>query len=143
MIRGTTAKYTFKLPCRKDELLWATMEFWQPRNYNELLPIIKKLEHCSAADDSNELCVSLTAEETARFSDKYKAKTQLRAEKNDGTVFGSRVKLFTVYPMNNSIIEESFMSLIPRKDRYTIIDRVYGNNNYKSEKLKIFHEKYN
>lgn len=48
-----------------------------------------------------------------------------------------------LYGVNNSIIEESFMSLIPRKDRYTIIDRVYGNNNYKSEKLKIFHEKYN
>lgn len=49
----------------------------------------------------------------------------------------------STYGVNNSIIEESFMSLTPRKNRYTIIDRVYGDNNYKKEKLKVFHEKYN
>jgi hypothetical protein len=73
MIRGTTAQFKFKLPYTKEELAWATIKFWQSRNTNPLLPITKKLEHCDAPDDSKELCVSLTAEETARFSDKYKA----------------------------------------------------------------------
>ena len=110
MIRGTTAQFKFKLPYTKEELAWATIKFWQPGNSGTTeapLPITKRLDHCEPSDDLQELCVSLTAEETSRFSDKYKAKVQLRAQHLDnGTVFGSRPQLITVYPMLDAIIEE-------------------------------------
>ena len=108
MIRGTTAQFKFKLPYAKDELSWATIKFWQPNNPNALLPITRTLEHCQTTDNSKELCVSLTAEETSRFVDKYKAKLQLRAQHlNSGTVFGIKPQLFTVYPMSDDILEEN------------------------------------
>ena len=107
MIRGTTAQFKFKLPYPKAELSWTTIKFWQPNNPSRLLPITRKLEDCTAPDDSNELCVSLTAEETSRFLDKYKANLQLRGQHMEsGTVFGSKPILFTVYPMNDDILEE-------------------------------------
>ena len=108
MIRGTTAQFKFKLPYTKAELEWVTIKFWQPGNPTELLPITKKLEHCDAPDGANELYVSLTAEETTRFSDKYKARVQLRARLIDsGTIFGSRSEVVPVYPMRDDIIGEN------------------------------------
>lgn len=109
MIRGTTAQFKFKLPYAKRELLSATIKFWQPNNTNNLLPIIRtldadKLNDCFVSDDSKELCISLTSEETSRFSDKYKAKVQLIAQHIDGTNFGSRPQVVTVYPMPDDII---------------------------------------
>lgn len=107
MIRGTTAQFRFKIPYRKDELLWATMKFWQPGNNGTPiapLPITKRLSHCLAPNDSYELCVELTAEETLRFSDQVKARVQLRAQTNDGATFASRETLITVYPINDDII---------------------------------------
>lgn len=106
MIRGTTAQFRFKLPYAKQDLLWATMKFWQPGNDGTPLaplPITKRLEHCSAPEDSYELCVNLTAEETLRFSDKLKARVQLRAQTLDGTTFASRETLVSVYPINDDI----------------------------------------
>ena len=108
MIRGTTAQFKFKLPYSKNELAWITIKFWQPNNPTELLPIIKKLTNCYDADDSKGLCVSLTAEETSRFLDKYKAKVQFRAQHiKSGTIFGIKPRLITVYPMPDDVIEES------------------------------------
>ena len=110
MIRGTTAQFRFKLPYKKNELAWATMKFWQPGNNGTLearLPITKRLEHCTASDDSKELCITLTAEETLRFSDKYKARVQLRAQHEDGTIFASREQLITVYPINGDIMTDN------------------------------------
>lgn len=108
MIRGTTAQFKFKLPYPKEELSWATIKFWQPQNPSKLLPITRTLEHCHAPDDSKELCVSLTAEETSRFIDKYKANLQLRAQHlESGTVFGTKLIWFTVYPMSDDILEEN------------------------------------
>lgn len=103
MIRGTTAQFKFKLPCKKQELDEVTIKFWQSNNPNSRLPIIKTLVHCGGQEDLPELYVSLSAEETARFSDKYKANIQLRAKFN-GTVFGSKTLLNTVYPMPDDII---------------------------------------
>lgn len=109
MIRGTTAQFKFKLPHTKSEIQSATIRFWQSNNPNKYLPIIKtldseKLNDCFISDDSKELCISLTSEETARFSDKYKAKTQLRGVLVDGGTFGSRPQIITVYPMPDDII---------------------------------------
>ena len=109
MIRGTTAQFRFKIPYAKDELSWATIKFWQPGNNGTLiapLPITKRLEHCTMSDDTMELCIALTPEETVRFSDKYKAKTQLRAQHKDGTVFASHVQQITVYPINDDIVAD-------------------------------------
>jgi len=110
MIRGTTAQFKFKLPYAKTDIMLATIRFWQPNNPNGNLPIIRsldqeKLNDCFVSDDSKELCISLTSEETMRFSDKYKARVQLRAQHTDGTTFGSRPQIITVYPMPDDIIE--------------------------------------
>ena len=104
MIRGTNAQFIFKFPYT--ELAWATIKFWQPHNPNKLLPIIKKLEDYTCPDGFEGLHISLTAEETARFLDKYKGCVQFRAQdKESGTVFGIPPQLFTVYPMEDEALE--------------------------------------
>ena len=101
MIRGTTVQYKFKLACTKSNLNWITISLWQENNPSSLLPVVKTLDDCYDADDSNELHITLTEEETARFSDKYKAKLQFRAQRKDnGLVFGNeKPEVITVYPM--------------------------------------------
>lgn len=122
MIRGTTAQFKFKLPYTKKDIIWATIKFWQTNNPNESLPITRRLADCIAPDDSTELCVSLTGEETLRFLDKYKAKMQLRAQHANGTVFGSKIKLITVYPMLDDIIEEDPTLPAVDEDGWIILD---------------------
>lgn len=126
MIRGTTAQFKFKLPCTKGELLWATIKFWQRGNTGTVqapLPITKKLIHCDAPDGSTELYVSLTAEETARFSDKYKAYVQFRAQNaTNGTVFGTKPQLVTVYPMLDEILDEDPMLPDANDDGWIVLD---------------------
>ena len=125
MIRGTTTQFKFKLPYAKEELSWITIQFWQPGNTNQYLPITKKLEHCNTLDDPTKLYVSLTADETRRFSEKRKAKVQLRAQHMiSGTVFGNRPKLITVYPMNDDILDEDITPIIPPAivDDWIILD---------------------
>lgn len=112
LIRGTTTPFKFKLPCANNELGWVTIHFSQTNNPSKSLPIIKKLEDCgprginNELDGSQNLYVSLTAEETTRFSDKYKARMQMRAQQIGGVTFGCKLKLITVYPMDDDIIEE-------------------------------------
>lgn len=120
MIRGTTAQFKFKIPYTKSELSWVTIKFWQPNNPSELLPITKSLEHCDGPEDSTELYVSLTAEETSRFLEKYKAKVQLRAQSKDGTIFGCSPKLISVYPMRDDIIDAN-PELPPENDEGWVI----------------------
>lgn len=124
MIRGTTTQFKFKLPYKKNELNWATMKFWQPGNNGTIdasLPITKRLQHCTAPEDSYELCVTLTAEETLRFSDKVKAKAQLRAQTNDGAVFASHQQEITVYPINDDIITDD-PSMPAEEEGWIILD---------------------
>ena len=107
MIRGTSTTFKIKLPVAINDCTWIRIKFWQPNNPSELLPITRTKDHCSTTDDPTELLVSLTAEETARFSDKYKGKMQYRAlHEGSSTVFGNLPWLFTVYPMRDDIIEE-------------------------------------
>ena len=123
MVRGTTAQFKFKLPYKTEELLWATIKFWQPNNPSKLLPITRKLDDCATTDNPMELCVSLTAEETSRFTDKYKAKVQLRAQhSNSGTVFGDKTRLITVYPMRDDIIEEDPNLPNANEDGWIVLD---------------------
>lgn len=109
MIRGTTAQFKFKMPYTLSELLWATMQFWQPGNNGTTeapLPIIKKKTDFSGDGDSRELLVSLTSEETLRFTDKMKARVQLRAQHENGTVFASHQEIVTVYPLPDDLVVE-------------------------------------
>ena len=123
MIRGTTAQFKFKIPCTKEELSWATIKFWQDDNMSPYLPITKKLEHCDAPDNSTELYVSLTPDETIRFSEKRKAKVQIRAQHAlNGTIFGNRPQLITVYPMNDEILEEDPMMPPVNEEGWIILD---------------------
>ena len=109
MIRGTTAQFKFKVPYPKNELQWVTMKFWQPGNNGTTeapLPIIKKKTHCESADNSTDLYVSLTSEETLRFSSKLKARVQLRAQHNSGLVFASKEEVVPVYPMSDDLVQD-------------------------------------
>lgn len=111
------------MPYPKEELAWATIKFWQEGNQSLYLPITKKLEHCDAPEGSTELCVSLTADETKRFSEKYKGKVQIRAQHSaDGTIFGNRPTLFTVYPMNDGILDEDPTMPAENADSWVIFD---------------------
>lgn len=119
MIRGTTAQFKFKLPCTKGSLEWATIKFSQSNNPNPLLPIVKTLSHCGNPETSHELCVSLTSEETLRFSDKLKAKVQLRAfHSTSGTIFGMKEKYIPVYPMDF----DPYVPVDGLDDEYIILD---------------------
>ena len=112
MIRGTTAQFKFKLPCEKQYIERAAIKFWQPNNHSDLLPIIKHETDCTNPGDSTELCISLTAEETARFLDTCRAKVQIRVKLSDGTVFGSKPQFVVVYPMDDEILKEDLENQI-------------------------------
>ena len=103
MIRGTTAQFKFKLPYTLSELNSVTIKFWQLGNSSDSLPIYKYKQNC-VERVAREIYVSLRPSETALFSDKYKAKMQLRAQPNIGAPFGSKEQLITVYPMPDDII---------------------------------------
>ena len=103
MIRGTTARFRFDLPCKKGCVEWVTIKFWQPGTSME--PIIKDENWCSGSDDDSVIYVSLDPSETKQFSDKLKAKVQLRGCA-EGAVFGSMPESIIVYPMDDNIIEE-------------------------------------
>jgi hypothetical protein len=103
MIRGTTAQFKFKLPYALNELNSITIKFWQPGNPSDSLPIYKYKQNCEERVEK-EVYVSLRPSDTALFSDKYKAKLQLRAQPAIGAPFGSKEQLITVYPMPDDII---------------------------------------
>lgn len=120
MIRGTTAQYKFKLPYSYSQLTDITIKFWQDGNTDALLPIIKSKTDCTERV-SKELYVSLRPYETASFSDKYKAKMQLRATASDGSQFGCKEQLITVYPMPDDIIVD-YPEDIPSHERFIVLD---------------------
>ena len=126
MIRGTTAQYRFKLPCTKEELLWATITVGQRGNEGTTeapLPIIKKLVNCPMPNESKELCISLDATETMRFSEKIKAYVQFRAQRKDGSVFGNKTRYYTVYPMSDEILDADDPIIpTPNNDGYIVLD---------------------
>ena len=106
MIRGTTAQFKFNMPYPISDLLWVTVKFWQPGNIGTdiaPLPITKKLSN-EDLSKLEEVVITLSPTETARFSDKLKARVQLRAKASNGTTFASKEQLITVYPMSDDII---------------------------------------
>ena len=123
MIRGTTAQFKFKLPYSYDELTNITIKFWQPGNPSGSLPIYKHKSNCEERVEK-EIYVSLRPSETALFSDKYKAKLQLRAQPSIGAPFGSKEQLVTVYPMPDDIIidDPSIEPGTPTEEGWIILD---------------------
>lgn len=123
MIRGTTAQFKFKLPYSYSQLSNITIQFWQPGNLSQSLPIIKDKTNCSELIQ-NEIYVSLRPSETALFSDRYKAKMQLRATPNIGAPFGSKEHLITVYPMPDDIIidDPTIEPDVPTQEEWIILD---------------------
>lgn len=128
MVRGTTAQFKFDLPYEFADLNAVKITFWQPGNNgpstDRSLPIIKLLGHCQCGDDSNELMITLTEEETLRFSDKTKAYVQLRARTDEANVFASKQVPITVYPVyDDKTLDDD--DIIPPEDdgeEWTVLD---------------------
>jgi hypothetical protein len=73
-------------------------------------------------NNSNELYVTLTAEETMRFSDKHKAKMQLRGKLiSTGRIFGCKPRLITVYPINDDLLDDDLIAS-ETNDGWVILD---------------------
>ena len=121
MIRGTVAQFKFKLPYAKNDLEWVRIKFWQEGNPSRFLPITRILDDCDEPQEK-ELCVSLGEYDTLKFSDKYKAKVQLRAKPKNGEVFGSRQHLVTVYPMRDDIVEEDPTMPPENEEGWVVLD---------------------
>ena len=116
MIRGTTAQFKFKLPYSKGDILLVEAKFWQSgnkglnRGYS--LPITKSYQRTLSDNgevvtqypwnwlDDYTMVVRLGQQETLTFSDKYKARVQLRVRTEDGLVFASEQQIVNVYPVN-------------------------------------------
>lgn len=125
MIRGTTASYKFRLPYNFTDLSVAKIIFWQ-NNYYGLsatrpLPIKKVLSQCSSTNEPNELLVTLTKEETLRFTDARKAYVQLQAKTTGGLSFASRQIMITVYPVRDDSIWDDDILPTPLPDENDII----------------------
>ena len=102
MIRGTTAQFKFLLPYNRNDISKATIVFWQDGNDGTAeapLPIYKSLEQCLTTNNPREISVTLSKSETLRFSEERKACVQLTATTLEGTRFGSKQELITVYPI--------------------------------------------
>lgn len=121
MIRGTTEQFKFQMPYEFGKLCWIEVTFWQPgHSGTEIAPLpFKKVydkRDGSTRDDGfapegNELTsktviISLTDEETRRFTDKCKGYVQVMAlcDKED-IKFGSKPTTFIVYP---AALEDTF-----------------------------------
>ena len=128
MVRGTTAQFKFILPYDYSEISSVKITFWQPGNNGidetRPLPIVKVLSQCSRTSVPNELSVTLTEEETLRFSDKRKAYTQLKAQSSEGNIFASKQEVITVYPIcDDSMLNDPDDILpTPSDDGWTILD---------------------
>ena len=118
MIRGGNVEFRFDLPYNFSDLAVAKITFWQ-ENYDgpskdRPLPIIKVLAQCRQGSKPTELSVTLNQEETLRFTEKRKAKVQLRAETTTGIPIICKERLVTVYPSyDDSILDDN---IIPTPD---------------------------
>ena len=111
MIRGGNVEFRWNLPYNFDELDKVQICFWQD-NYNgpssdRPLPILKVLSQCKEGSIPTELSVILGQEETLRFTDKRKARVQLRAMTKTGIPIISQTRLFVVYPSyDDDVLDE-------------------------------------
>lgn len=126
MIRGTNQEFRFDLSCNFDELAQVHIKFWQ-ENYNgpanwRPLPIIKVKAQCSPCDNANQLSVVLNQEETLRFTDKRKAKVQLRGVTYGGRPIATLEHLIKVYPVKDDSILDGDIMPTPTYEDLIILD---------------------
>lgn len=126
MIRGTNAEFRWKLPYDFSELALVKIIFWQD-NYagpsqSRPLPIVKVRQQCHQGETPKELSVTLNQEETLRFTEKRKAKVQLRATTTAGTPFASKEQLIMVYPVKDDSILDDTILPTPGIDDLIILD---------------------
>ena len=126
MIRGTNAEFRFKLPYDFSELSVVQIAFWQDNNSgpsnDRPLPIYKIKEQCIQGSNPNELSITLNQEETLRFTEKRKARVQLRATTTTGVFFASKEQLISVYPVyNDSVLDEEILPT-PSYDGLILLD---------------------
>lgn len=126
MVRGTTAQFQFKMPYNYSEVSMVKITFWQEGNdgpsESRPLPIIKTLTQCKPCDDSKKVAITLTEEETLRFSDESKAFVQLRGRSKDGSTFASKQEVVTVYPVYDDNILDDGILPTPAQDGWVILD---------------------
>ena len=126
MIRGTNQEFRFKLSCNFTDLATIRVVFWQdnnngPTNYRPL-PIIKVKTQCAPCDEVNLCSVTLNQEETLRFSDKRKAKVQLRGVTHDGRPIATPEYLIRVYPVYDDSILDGDILPTPTYEDFIILD---------------------
>jgi hypothetical protein len=126
MIRGGNCEFRFNLPYNFSDLVTAQIYFWQD-GYNgpasdRPLPILKILEQCRQGTKPTELSVILHQEETLRFTDKRKARAQLRAVTREGIPIISKEQLFTVYPSYDDAVLDEEVWPTPDYNGWVILD---------------------
>ena len=126
MIRGANAEFRFNLPYNFSDLDRVKITFWQdmyagPSNERPL-PVVKVLEQCRQGSNPHELSITLNQEETLRFTDKRKAKAQLRATTKTGIPFASKEQLIPVYPVKDDSILDDEMLPTPDLDGWIYLD---------------------
>ena len=126
MIRGTNQEFRFNLSCQFAELEKVKVEFWQENYYGPVpyrpLPIVKVKAQCAPCDDANQCSVTLNQEETLRFTDKRKAKVQLRGLTYDGRPIATLEHLIKVYPVHDDSILDGEIKPTPTYEDIIILD---------------------
>ena len=128
MIRGTTATFKFKLPYELQDISWVNVVFWQD-GYTGTLgsssPIKKEFTNEKDFQDitSKELVVTLSGADTRAFTDKLRGKVQLKGFSAKHSVsFGSKPQTFTVYPMDDKIMDGYIPEDATTENGYIILD---------------------
>lgn len=123
MIRGTTASFVFTLPIEASKIDTVEIKFWQRNNYgtpDAPLPIVKS--DVILTQNPKQIGVTLTAEETRRFSEKRKASVQGIITDTQGIKYGIKEQLITVYPIYSGADANV---RVPAEDGIVVLD---GNN---------------
>lgn len=101
MIRGGSVEFRFTLPYNFSAVTAARVYFWQTGysgpSDSRPLPILKTLEQCRQGGKPTELGVVLNQEETLRFTDRRKARVQMKAMSVGGVPVISPEYLIPVY----------------------------------------------
>lgn len=126
MVRGTNQEFRFKLSCSFADLATVRVTFWQdgndgPAKYRPL-PIVKVKAQCAPCDEANQCSVTLNQEETLRFSEKRKAKVQLRGVTYDGRPVATLEHLIKVYPVHDDSILDGDILPTPTYEDLIILD---------------------
>ena len=137
MIRGTTAVFKFTLPHELQHIAEAKVVFKQEGYKGTLanpLPIVKNYTNKKdfVGITSKDLIVVLNGAETKAFTDKLKARVQLKAvseeytDENGQTIkrtsLGTIPQLFTVYPMDDNIIDGTVDENVQTQGGYVVLD---------------------